>query len=297
MRVQKPFSYFGGKGFLAHRIVDYLPPHHTYCEVFGGSAAVLFAKPQSPIEVYNDVNSLLNNFFRVLQDREKTMELQRLLALTPYSKEFFEEAKAKVETETDPLMKAYYFFVVARQSFCGFRSVKDAFWGYQVKAHTAGVARSVATYLSAIEKLPDYYERIITVQIEKEDWRVILEKYDDNETCFYLDPPYIPETRKSGKYDYEMSLEDHQELIERILQLKGKVLLSGYRHPIHEPLENAGWARVDFTAVCHASGRGKSTKIMGEGSGREKQSRVESLWISPTAQKRTAYTLFDNDWV
>lgn len=297
MRVQKPFSYFGGKGFLAHRLLEYLPPHHTYCEVFGGSAAVLFAKPRSLVEVYNDVNSLLVNFFKVLQDPQKMWELKRLLELTPYSKEVFEEAKAKVEMETDPLMKAYYFFVVARQSFCGFRSVKDAYWGYQVKAHAAGVARSVATYLSAIDHLPEYHERIKTVQIEHTDWREILEKYDDAETCFYLDPPYILDTRKEGRYAHEMTLDDHEELIERIMLVKGKVLLSGYRHWIHERLEENGWRRVDFQAVCHASGRGKATKIMGEGSGREKQSRIESLWISPTAEKPKDLTLFTIDGV
>lgn len=297
MRVQKPFSYFGGKGFLAHRVVEYLPPHHTYCEVFGGSAAVLFAKPRSPVEVYNDIDSLVVNFFDVLRDPQQMEKLKWLLELTPYSREVFEEAKAKVEMETDPLMKAYYFFVVARQSFCGFRSVKDAYWGYQLKAQTGNVARSVATYLSAIDKLPEFHERIKTVQIEHSDWRDILERFDDVETCFYLDPPYVLDTRKEGRYAHEMTLDDHEELIERILLVKGKVLLSGYRHRIHERLEKHGWRRVDFRAVCHASGRGQSTKIVGKGSGREKQSRVESLWISPTAEKPKDLTLFAIDGV
>ena len=70
-RMRSPISWFGGKMRLAKRIVPLLPPHTTYVEPFGGGAAVLFAKPPSPVEVYNDLDGGLVNFFRVLRNRSQ----------------------------------------------------------------------------------------------------------------------------------------------------------------------------------------------------------------------------------
>jgi site-specific DNA-adenine methylase len=39
------FPWLGGKGRLAKRILDRMPPHDTYCELFAGSAAILLARP------------------------------------------------------------------------------------------------------------------------------------------------------------------------------------------------------------------------------------------------------------
>lgn len=71
------------------RLLPLIPPHHTYVEVFGGGAALLFNKEPSPVEVYNDIDGNLVNFFRVLRDPEKFQRFYQLLQLTPYSREEF----------------------------------------------------------------------------------------------------------------------------------------------------------------------------------------------------------------
>ena len=49
-------------------------------------------------------------------------------------------------------------------------------------------------------------------------------------TVVYADPPYVPDTRtSSAKYDYELTNEDHIELLEILCSLPCYVLLSGYR--------------------------------------------------------------------
>ena len=59
--------------------------------------------------------------------------------------------------------------------------------------------------------------------------RGISQRYDSPNTLFYLDPPYVHETRTAKKvYKFEMSDRDHRELLETIRQVEGKVLLSGY---------------------------------------------------------------------
>ena len=124
-------------------------------------------------------------------------------------------------------------------------------------------------WLSIIELLPELAARLLRVQIERLDFRKFITKYDGPETLYYHDPPYVPSTRKSGGYEHEMTEEDHEELVEILLGLQGKSILSGYANPIYERLEHAGWVRHDYDVPCHASGK------------RKKPRRTESIWLSP----------------
>ena len=75
-------SYYGGKSRLAKAIIAEFPPHKCYVEACAGSAAVMMAKQPSKVEVLNDIDSELVNFYRILRDDEAA--LVRLLKLTPY---------------------------------------------------------------------------------------------------------------------------------------------------------------------------------------------------------------------
>src|SRR5208283_3275167 len=64
--------------------------------------------------------------------------------------------------------------------------------------------------------------RFMRVQIENKDFREIIKQYDRPKTFFYLDPPYVGDTRKSPKvYAHEMVDKDHQDLVDLLLNLKG----------------------------------------------------------------------------
>jgi len=127
----------------------------------------------------------------------------------------------------------------------------------------------VSRWLSTVDRLPEIAERLLRVQIEHNDWRIVLKTYDGPDTLFYLDPPYVPETRSAGKYTHELTLSDHSELVERMLALKGKVILSGYSHPIYEPLID--WKRYDIETVCHAS----------KAISKHRSPRIETIWVKP----------------
>ena len=281
--LRSPLRWFGGKGHMVKKLLKLIPPHHTYVEVFGGAAALLFAKPPSPVEVYNDIDSGLVNLFRVLRDPEKFHKFYRLVCLTPYSREEWEFCRQTWESCEDDVERAYRFFVVARQSFGG---KFDEGWGFCVTATARNMSRSCSTWLSVIEGLPEIHARIMRVQVENKDFRELIPLYDTEETLFYCDPPYVPDTRRSGGYRYEMSLDDHCDLVELLLKVKGKVLLSGYRHYVYEPLEHAGWQRLEFDAVCHVTGRTRSSRVRGPGSAKAHLPRTECVWISPNAQSQ-----------
>ncbi len=160
----------------------------------------------------------------------------------------------------------YRWFVVARMSFGGHFGRS---WGRVITKYAKNMPETVSTWLSILELLPLIHYRFMTVQVENMDFRDVMQAYDTSDTLQYVDPPYIPETRKSGGYEYELTEKDHKELVELLLSLSSKIILSGYNHSIYKPLEDNGWRRIDFSAVCHValsrSRENQKNRIVGYG--------------------------------
>lgn len=88
-RLRSPIWWFGGKGNLVARLLPLLDfSTHIYCEPFAGGASVLFGRDPSlaKVEVLNDLNGDLHNFYQVLRDPERFPEFQRLCNLTLYAR-------------------------------------------------------------------------------------------------------------------------------------------------------------------------------------------------------------------
>jgi len=195
----------------------------------------------------------------------------RRVAVLPYSRKLYNECRDGWENQSDPVKRAVMWFVVARQSFGGIFANS---WGF------SAVKPEPSSWLSCLESLPEIHARLQRVQIESNDFRRVIETYDNPDTFFYLDPPYVHAIRSAGKYRHEMSDTDHKELIEMLLELKGKALLSGYPNDIYKPLEQAGWHTRRWQTVCYAAGRTRATGILGEGSATKMQPRTECVWAN-----------------
>ena len=259
------------------KLLPLIPPHRTYVEPFGGGASLLVAREPSAVEVYNDLNSGLVNFFRVLRDPEQFAELHRLALLTPYAREEFDLYNKTWAEAATPVERAYRWFTVARMSFSGSFGVS---WAKAVTTTTRGMSNKCSTWLSTVELLPKISARLLRVQIEHTDAFKVIEGYDTPETFFYLDPPYVFSTRSSGGYEHELSDDQHRRLVELLLKVKAKVMLSGYANPIYAELEARGWHRKDWQTACHAVLKTKRTGMVGAGAARLKQQRVESVWCN-----------------
>jgi len=272
-----PLRWYGGKGQLAKRLLPLIPEHKTYVEVFAGGAALFFAKEPSPIEVINDLDSGLTNLYRVLRDKDKFQRFQLLVELWPYSREeYYANRDNWRECEND-VERAVRLFVVARQCFSG---ALKAGWSKDVDRGSRGMSKAVARYLSAVDQLPEIRERLQTVQVENRDFRKIIQEYDRPGTFFYLDPPYVTGTRRAKNvYEHEMTDEDHEDLVELLLGIKGKAMLSGYATPIYGPLECACWKRIDFEWSCTAGANSVRKSSKDIESARQKQARVETVWL------------------
>ena len=275
-KLKSPLKWYGGKTKLVKKLLPLVPKHQTYVEVFGGSAALFFAKEVSPLEVINDLHSGLVNFYRVLRDPEKFAKFDYLVNLTPFSREEFSFCKDSWRSCEDDVEKAYQWFVVMRQSF----GAIGAAFGNSVTQGNKGMASAVTGFLGAIERLPEIHQRLRGVQIEELDFRKLIKKYDRSGTFFYLDRPYVMSTRRAKAYEHEMSDEDHEELVDLLLGIDGKAILSGYANPIYAPLERAGWKRYDFNASCAVAARTRQTGLLGKGSATDSQARIESVWAN-----------------
>ena len=264
MSVPSPLNYFGSKARLAPRIVTHFPPHRTFVEVFGGSAAVLLAKPASKVEIYNDLDGELVNFFRVVRNPRLCTKLHTAAQSTPYARAEFELAKQGC---ANPVEAARRFVVRQRMSFGG----KGRDWAFSIGNSRKGTAAAIRRWRRGIDWLPAIHERFKDVQIECADWRDVMARFDSPDTLFFLDPPYVPETRVAGIYRHELTQDDHRKLVSRLLAVRGMVILSGYEHQTYSPLERAGWGRIDHPTCTHV--RGSRTR------------RVECLWLSPSVAR------------
>lgn len=260
------FRWYGGKFSHLDWLLPLLPVEgvHHYVEAFGGSAAVLLNRPPAPVETYNDIDGDVVTFFRVLRDQRE--EFLYALSMTPFSREEFELACSPPEEGISDLERARRFFIRAGQVRIGLAQTATlGRWANCKDTTRRGMSGAVSRWLGQIERLPEIAERLLRVQIENRPAIDVIKLYDSPTTLFYLDPPYVHETRSDARaYGQEMTEDDHRLLAEVLHEVEGMVAISGYRGPLMDELYG-DWQRIDAPIkTAHSS----------------KTARQESLWIN-----------------
>ncbi len=260
------FGWYGGKFSHLDFILPNLPEGAThFCDVFGGSAAVIINRAPAPVETYNDIDSDLVHFFATLRSPETSDALIRAIGLTPFSREELHLACQPVH-DLSPVERARRFFVRARQTRTGLaQTASEGRWAHCLLTSRAGMAGAVSRWLGSVEGLSEVVQRLQRIQIENAPALEVLRRYDSTDTLFYLDPPYVHDSRgDKNAYASEMSDADHIELIRALCAIRGRFALSGYRNPIYDRLLKA-LRRVDAPArLCHSV----------------RQERQECLWLN-----------------
>lgn len=227
---ENAFPYSGGKSRLAGWITEKFPRHKVYCEPFGGSASVLVNKEPSEIEVYNDLDERVVNFFRVFRDQ--TDELVDWLNRTPYSRQLHDEIADRYfpqgdsEMPEDDVARAGMFFYLRYTQLMAKNGGKSGF--------QSTVRRNNAlTFRNATDNLTALVERFHDVVIENRDYARIFEHYDAPDTLFYCDPPYL----EKGTNWYEGEF-DHEEFWAEIEDLDGYAMVSYMAVPDYVPIDD-----------------------------------------------------------
>ena len=226
----RAFPWPGNKITVLPWLLSLFPPHRVYVELFGGSASVLLNKGRSSVEVLNDTNQEVQEFFGVLRD--DLPELLRLLRLTPDSRAELAACFAERSGQT-ALERARRFYVRQRQSF---RLPKSTAWhaGNESNIRNGGVQRLIGEanhWFKAIDDLEGIAQRLRTVLLETRDAIEMLPLYDTPETFFYADPPYVMETQRNTRqfyYDDAFDEDDHRRLAEALHGINGMAAVSGY---------------------------------------------------------------------
>lgn len=79
--MKTPISYYGGKQNLISTIIPLFPAHSTYIEPFVGGGAVFWAKSKSKVEIINDTNRELINFYECVQNDFIALEQEVRISL------------------------------------------------------------------------------------------------------------------------------------------------------------------------------------------------------------------------
>ncbi len=259
MSVTRPLiRYFGGKWKIAPWIIAHLPEHRIYCELFGGGASVLLRKPRSYAEIYNDLDGEIVEVFRAVQtDFDK---LAFRLRNTPFARSEYDLA---YEHHDDATERAARTIVRSWMGFGNSAQRADGKTGFQSMSEITGSSKSNQwrTYLDTLETFRD---RFMGVVVENRDAIEVMHQQDSAGTCFFVDPPYVPSTRSSGSYKYEMSLEDHKRLLSELERVKGMVILCGYDNELYNA---TGWKKLSRTTTAMSS-----------------DERTEVIWLNPAAE-------------
>lgn len=224
--MRTPLQYYGGKTRMLPHILPLIPEHRIYVEGFAGGAAVFFAKAPSVIEVLNDTNGCIANFYRVCADPVFFSRLLKRVEGTLSDERTHRIAKdiyfGSLPSEMTEIQvdKAWAVWVLANMSFGGqlgakFQTVCNYSDNWSPGVKIKNRRRQFKYYAGRLEK----------VTVLDRDAVEIIKQYDAEDTFFYLDPPYVG--ARQGHYEgYKQ--EDFDLLLYTLSQIKGKFLLSSY---------------------------------------------------------------------
>lgn len=249
--IKTPISYYGGKQSMLKYILPMIPNHKIYVEPFFGGGAVFWAKDKSEIEVVNDFNGNVVNFYQQLKNNFK--ELKSLVDATPYSREIYKKALLIYELPYifTPVHKAWAFWVGTNQGF----NNSIASW----RSSTLSNKVSTLNFNKKNDFNEALSERLDLTQIECKDALELILKQDSPETFFYIDPPYVGADQ--GHYG-GYTQEHFSALLEALSNIQGKFLLSSYPNDVLELYKKQyGWYCNDKDLALSVSSKSGKRKM------------------------------------
>lgn len=249
--MKTPITYYGGKQTLADTIIEMIPPHKIYVEPFFGGGAVFFKKPKSYLEVINDTNDMLINFYQAAQNNFE--ELQLLISQTLNSESQYMYAKDvwNKRIPAGSIEQAWAVWLVTNGSFAG--SMHGG-WKWSNGSSGSHTGVYVANKRNSFTK--EVHDRLKHVQISCRDAIKVIPERDTEDTVFYLDPPY------PGSYQGHYTGYTHtqlSELLDVLSNIKGKFILSNYwSQTLKYYILRQGWKFKKIPIVIKTSNLGIS---------------------------------------
>lgn len=250
--MKTPISYYGGKQNLVSTILPLIPNHITYIEPFVGGGAIFWAKQKSKVEIINDYNRELINFYEVVQN--EFVDLEKMIRISLHSRSLHNDATVIYNNPHmfSRIKRAWAVWVLAAQSFS---AMLDGSWGYDKQKGTT--SQKITNKRDSFTV--DYAIRLQNVQIECTDALRIIRSRDYDNAFIYCDPPYF--NSDCGHYD-GYTREDFEQLLLTLESIKGKFLMSSYPSDLlKEYSKNNDWyTKTLEQTVSVANGTGSPGK-------------------------------------
>lgn len=272
----QPLRYHGGKSYLANWLHSLAPEGYTHRNIVfaGGLGEFWNWLPIEGIsEAVNDANHELANFYHVLRAPTLFPSFHAAVDCTLFGQSEWGRAKQhSEEVESRPITdyavwRAVQFFVRYRQS----RQGLGKNYATPTTRTRRGMNENVSSWLSAVDGLPECHERLRRVEIRNMDAIEFIEAYDHPRALFYLDPPYLHETRSStGEYGpHEMTPDQHRALLCCLHAMEGRFMLSGYQSEMY-----AEW-QYTWGYRCHEKEIDNKAS-----SSKTKAKKTECVWVN-----------------
>jgi DNA adenine methylase len=270
MLVKSPVNRIGGKYYLTGWLSEMIPSHVLYCEPFCGAGHLLFSKEFSQVEVLNDTDKHLINFFRVIQHPEKRQILIERLNYMPYSRSLWQDIRGQWKEGNLPdneIERVSWWFYLNRSTFSG----DQERGGFAIPSTTG--RNPVTSFRNAVDGLDTMAGRLRGVCIENLDYQECIKRYDSEETLFYADPPYLDTEHYYGD---TFTQNDHRTLANLLHGVKGYGMVSHYQNSLYDDLYK-GWHRYEYQSFkgSHKADRGT-----------EKPKTVEVLYCNFESRQR-----------
>lgn len=249
----QPFPYLGGKYHSLNWLYSHFPNHiYHLVDVFGGSGCVALNFRNAKMVTWNDYSQDIYEMMSVIRNHPE--KFMYAIETTLHHRL---EYKTDINENDDIIERARKTYARITQSFG--RTTRNSGYAFTVNHQRYNMSLSTVKFLSKVKNLPEVIQRLRLIQFENLDWKDIFTKYDSSSTFFYLDPPYLSDTRSGGaRYGLEMNkLEQHIELVDRLVTLKSQWALSCYNHPVYEKLLNHGATVHHVLAKTNGSGGSK----------------------------------------
>jgi DNA adenine methylase len=222
--IRCPIPYPGGKSKHVNKIIPLLPQRSCYVEPFGGSAAILLAKPPCHLEVYNDRYAGVVSFYRCMRDPVKYKELVEKIRMTVHSREEFLAFKNQWQNCEDDVERAFMWYYVTNYSF--------AAKGKEFGRDTNCAGRMAGKIVEKLVHFDAIHRRFRKVQVENMDGVQCMKDYDSKDTVFYVDPPYYGVS--GSTYHVSFPKESHMKLLDFVRICKGFVAISSYPNTFYD---------------------------------------------------------------
>jgi len=213
--LKPPIPRMGGKSKLRKTIIQKIPEHTCYIELFFGAGWVYFGKEVSKVEVINDIDKELINLFKMI--KYHAPEIERMLEYEFSGRDIFSEYKNYSIENLTEINRAVRFLYLISQSFAG----KGKDYGYGTNTRP-----SPQIFYKGV--LDDLKVRLRNTYVENLSFEKIIDKYDREYSFFFADPPYL----ETAGYGNTFGEKEHILLRNKLGNIKGRFLMTINDHEV-----------------------------------------------------------------